>query len=249
MNLLDGNSKKFLDIYNELDDYMRKYLKEYKNKVQTKHAHSALISNMIMKNKIFRRFEKDLKSFADLRNTIVHNPDSQFADPIAEPHEYIVKEYENLRNSVMNPPNALDTIAIHANNIYITKMDANALEVMSEMNKHIFTHVPVIENDKLVGVFSENTIFSYIVHNQEGIIPGETLINEFIDFIPLNNHGSECFEFVPRNTLVIEIEEIFQNGLKDNKRISVIFITQNGKKDEKPLGLITAWDLAGYLDN
>ena len=42
---------------------------------------------------------------------------------------------------------------------------------------------------------------------------------------------------------------MFQNGLKDNKRISVIFITQNGKKDEKPLGLITAWDLAGYLDN
>ena len=42
---------------------------------------------------------------------------------------------------------------------------------------------------------------------------------------------------------------MFQNGLKGKKRISVIFITQNGNENEKLLGLITAWDLAGYISN
>ena len=37
------------------------------------------------------------------------------------------------------------------------------------------------------------------------------------------------------------------NALKDNKRISMIFITQTGKKDEEVLRLITVWELAEYL--
>ena len=41
---------------------------------------------------------------------------------------------------------------------------------------------------------------------------------------------------------------MFQNGLKDQKRISVVFITETGKSSEKILGLVTAWDIAGYTN-
>ena len=30
--------------------------------------------------------------------------------------------------------------------------------------------------------------------------------------------------------------------------MATVFITQNGKQNEKLLGLITAWDVAGYSD-
>jgi len=42
------------------------------------------------------------------------------------------------------------------------------------------------------------------------------LIKGFADFIPINNHESEYFEFVSKEALVIDIEETFQNGLKDS---------------------------------
>lgn len=244
MSITDGNSEKFINIYNELDNYMRKQLNS-----DEWTTHTDLIKKITEKNKIFKRYKHELKSFANLRNAIIHNPDTLSAKTIAEPHDNIVKKYREIKNYVMNPPNALDTIAINTNNIYTTQMDAMALNVMREMNKNTYTHVPVVENGHLVGVFSENTIFSYIVKNEDVIIESEMLIKEFADFIPLNNHESEYFVFVPKNTLVTEIEEMFQNGLKDKKRISVIFITQNGKENEKLLGLITAWDLAGYLGN
>lgn len=39
---------------------------------------------------------------------------------------------------------------------------------------------------------------------------------------------------------------MFQNSFKENKKLAVIFITENGKETESILGMITAWDLAGY---
>lgn len=222
---------------------MRKYLKE-----DEWPSHSNLIWRITKENIVFKKYKQELLKFANLRNAIIHNSDKRKADPIAEPHDYIVKKYEEIKNCILNPASALDTIAI-TNNIYTIKMDEMVIEVMRKMNKNTYTHVPVVENGKLVGVFSENTIFSYVVKNHDVTIKRDMLIKEFADFIPLNNHESEYFEFVPENTPVTQIEELFQNGLKDKKKISVIFITPNGKEDEELLGLITAWDLAGYLGN
>ena len=41
---------------------------------------------------------------------------------------------------------------------------------------------------------------------------------------------------------------MFEEELRDNKRLSVIFITEAGKTTEKILGMITAWDIAGYKE-
>lgn len=114
------------------------------------------------------------------------------------------------------------------------------------MSKNTYTHVPVLDKGVLIGVFSESTLFSYIIKNGVLFIEDDVLIKEFEEFIPIDKHESECFEFVSKKALVIDIENIFQIGLKDQKRISVVFITENGKPKEKILGMITAWDLAGY---
>jgi CBS domain-containing protein len=113
------------------------------------------------------------------------------------------------------------------------------------MNDKVYTHVPVIENNKMVGVFSENTILSYLVHHKDAIIMKDTKIEEFKDFILIDKHTSEHFIFVPKDALLIEVEAIFHKGLVNRKRIAVVYITENGKPEEGLLGMITAWDIAG----
>ncbi len=238
-----SNSNKFLTIYNELDKFMRNELE-----VDDGVGHTNLIKKMTIKNKIFLRYKDDLISFAKLRNVIVHNPDKEFAEPIAEPHDYIVRRYEDIRNKIKNPPIALEKIAIKAEYIFTTSMESIALDVMKEMNKNTYTHVPVIGNGKVIGVFSENTVFSYMVKKEDVLIEKDVKIKEFADFIPIEKHESEFFEFVPKNILVIDIEEMFQKELVNRKRLSVVFLTESGKPSEKILGLITAWDVAGYKE-
>ncbi len=239
-----SNAIQFLMTYNELDKYLRRALNRG---IGT--SHSQLIDMMSRKNKMFTRHRDDLRAFARLRNVIVHNPDCRVAEPIAEPHDYIVKKYENIKNELFNPPIALNTIAVPSRDIFTTTMDARALRVMKNMDENAFTFVPVVQGRKMLGIFSESTVFSYLVKNQIFAIDENVLIKEFSRFIPIDAHENEYFEFVPKNTLVIDIETLFQRGLKNNKRISVIFITERGKQEEEILGLITPWDLVGFEED
>lgn len=231
--------EKFIGTYNQIDAYMRKSLN-----VEKYVDHSHLIRLMAEQNKIFAQYLNELLTFADLRNVLDHNPYRIQAHPMAEPHKYIVNRYEEIRNLLFDPPKAL-SIAIKGPIIYTTTLKANTIDVMQVMNDKMYTHVPVMDNGLLFGVFSENTILHYLVKNKDSIITTDTTLEEFKDLLPLTRNRIEYFEFVPRDTLLSDVKTIFNEGLKDGKRIAVVYITETGNQKEKILGMITPWDLPG----
>ena len=105
-------SDQFQDIYNQLDNYMRMKLKVDQNV-----PHSYLIKEASVKDLVIRSMRDDLLQFSQLRNAIVHNPNRVNAHPIAEPHEYIVKKYQNVLNQVLSPAKA-NTIIVPKEKIY-----------------------------------------------------------------------------------------------------------------------------------
>ena len=232
-------SEKLLNIYNELDDYMRKNLG-----VDQFVDFASVLKMMADKNRIFSAYYKDLRTLADLRNLLIHNPYKNHADPLLTPHPYVLQKYEDIKNAIINPKKAL-SIAVLRDKIYTTTLKSNVVDVIKEMSDKTYTHVGVMENDVMIGIFSENTILSYLNHNKEALFLKDMLVEELADFIPFEKHSSEYFEFVGRNTLVTEIEDIFRLGLKERKRIAVVFITESGKRNEKVIGMLTAWDIAG----
>lgn len=235
-------SERFLAAYNELDEHMRRTMGQDNNM-----SHSYMVRDMAHKSKFFAHFKEDLLWYADLRNVLVHNPYIKNADPIAEPHIKIVEKYEMIKDSVIHPPRAL-TVAVPVQDIYKTNFSADAIEVMNIMTEKGFSHVPVIEDEKLVGVFSENSILNYLVSNNGGISNNAT-IKDFTEFIPLGGHNSELFDFVERDMLLDDVQQMFEDSVKNHHRLGVVFVTENGKEDEKLLGLITAWDAIKHITN
>lgn len=235
-------SEQFIYIYNELDSFMRKELKA-RDEVE----HGFLLSEMVKNgNKMFEIHGYELRLFARLRNAIIHNPYRKTAHPIAEPHEEIVEQYERIKNEVINPPKAL-SIAVPGASIFVASLDSKVQDILQVMIDKSYTHIPVIEDNKMIGIFSENTLFCYLVDNKDCILTSDITVRDFKEYIPLNKHMSEYFEFISRNTTLSDVEEIFSKGLKDTKRIGVVYITEHGRQDEKLLGMITVWDLAGNI--
>ncbi|MBK5241936.1 CBS domain-containing protein [Clostridium sp.] len=237
------NSDRFIEIYNEIDDYMRRYLDKPNG-----YRHYLLIEDLAKANKSFKKYEKDLKAFGDLRNAIVHNPELKNADPIAEPHKYIIDKYEEIVNNVKNPPTAYDSVAVKVHQLYNTTLETSAIEVMKEMAKNTYTHVPVIDNNTVIGIFSESTLLNYIANKGDVLLESDVKISEFIEYLPFDKHKSEYFDFVSKYALLTEVEELFQEELKENRRLGVVFITENGRSNQKILGIITAWDMAGHIE-
>lgn len=126
--------------------------------------------------------------------------------------------------------------------IYSANINDNVKKVMKTMSDSNYTHVPIYDNDKLVGIFSEGALFNYLLDNNEINIDDKTIFNDIKEYIDITN-SNELVEFVSKDMLYDDIINYFINKFNDGKKISCILITHNGKKHEKILGILTYWDI------
>jgi CBS domain-containing protein len=154
-----------------------------------------------------------------------------------------LNKYKKIKNEIINPVKVID-IAIKGSSIYSTTLDDNAFEVMKNMKENAYTHVPVLKNGSVIGVFSLYTVFAYLIEKGCVQISGDTKVGDLSEYITFEGHQGEYFKFVPKDCPVIDIEDLFAKRLEDNKRLVTIFITENGESDERLLGIVSAWDVA-----
>ena len=119
--------------------------------------------------------------------------------------------------------------------------------VLCEMAEKSYTHVPILEDGVVRGVFSENTLLSYLYGEEIVCIDDKTTFLPLAALLPMDAHASESFRFVPRTMTLAEVAELFTAAMRRADRIGMVFITHSGKPSEKVLGIITAWDVAAFL--
>jgi CBS domain-containing protein len=231
-----------IEIYNQLIEWFKTKINQtdHKNSPYPAGIDYVYRNKLLHPNKIAR-----LQDYRTLRNAIVHSttPAGSGGGFIAEPSEAAVTEYRALVHELLNPPKLMD-IAIKFSQVYSTTLQARAIDVMREMNQHAYTHVPVLTDGRVVGVFSENTVMSFIVRADD-VVHKDTRIAEFADFLPIEKHISETFLFVSQDTPVVDVCNMFADAKEKGVRVGAVFITHSGKSDQGLLGLVTAWDLAG----
>ena len=118
---------------------------------------------------------------------------------------------------------------------------------MVKMKENTYTHIPILENGIVKGVFSENTLFgvlleSELIYDINTTDFSEPLIKKYCN---LTNHVSETFEFISKDIYLEDVKEIFLKSFQKKQRLAMLFITQHGKPNEKLLGIITPWDVLG----
>lgn len=234
-------AKNFLAIYNQLDEFMHRYIHHFED-TDRFYKHKELIFKLAHYDRLFAIYKEDLLSFADLRNLLEHNPYIKQADPFATPHAYILKRYEEVKTKLLQRPQARD-VAVTAEKIYTTNLEAPIFEVLRVMTKHNFSHVPVMDKAKFIGVFSENIVVYYLSSHQE--INALTKVSDLSEYLSFDNHPGEYFAFVAGNAPIDQIQDLFIQDYKNHKRLAVVYVTESGKSSEPLKGLITAWDLAG----
>ena len=103
----------------------------------------------------------------------------------------------------------------------------------------------IFEENKLVGIFSENTLLD-IVRLETGILIDEkTNFSSIKESLKIDNHSMESFEFISRRKNIYDVEDLFKNYFSSHKRVGCVYITENGRKEENILGMLTAWDVLG----
>lgn len=227
-------TEKFLDLYKELEKIGRK---EYYPSLP---ANSNIIGKLI-RHPSLKKYQEDINYCRIVRNFITHNPKISGHYPI-EPSEEVIKLLINVIEAVRKPYLAINS-AIKKEDMIIANKKDKVIDIMKLMDKYAYTHVPIIEDGRLLGVFSDHTICSYMIERQYFRIDEDTEIGQLEKFLLIESHKSEFFAFVNKKARLHVVEELFENSYKSSKILAVVFITSDGEPKSLLEGMITPWDL------
>ena len=154
-----------------------------------------------------------------------------------------IKKLEDILEEVRHPFKVSNKATI---NIYSKQITDKVLPTMKDMNEKSYTHIPIYseDNKSLVGIFSENSLFQYLMN--DGIIQvGEnTTFQDIKECIELKN-SKEIVIFVSKDELYDDVVNEFIKEFKNNNKLSCVMVTNSGIQTEKVIGIITAWDIIG----
>ncbi len=227
------NTDLFIDLYKQLEQLaVRKYNYPEDGKA---------VYNLSLRPE-FASLRAELDYCRAVRGILQHKPKigSSYA---VEPSDEMIALLQTTLNKVKNPPRAKD-IAIPFGSILYKSMNDLVLPTMMEMQEKVYTHIPILQDGVVVGVFSENTVFSYLADEQIVEIAQNMRFSDLAGYLPIEKHRAESFRFIGQTKLISEIRGIFEDALSRQDRIGLMFITKSGNPKEPLLGILTAWDVA-----
>ena len=229
-----SNTDLFLDLYKQLEQLaIKKYNYPEDGKAVFK----------LSARPEFASFRSELDYCREVRGILQHKPRIGKSYAV-EPSDEMIALLKATLDKVMNPPRAKD-IHIPISKILYKTMDDLVLPTMLVMQENVFTHVPILQDGVVVGVFSENTLFSFLADDRIVEIADNMKFSDLADYLPPEKHRAESFRFVRESKLVAEISGMFEDALSKQDRIGLVFTTKSGDPKEPLLGIITAWDVAG----
>lgn len=125
-----------------------------------------------------------------------------------------IKKLEDILEEVRHPFMVLSKSV--RDNIYSATLSSSVKEVMQEMNKHNYTHIPIYDdkNHKLMGIFSEYSLYEYILNNEIVLIDNKTNFAQIIDYIKVDK-VKERVLFETRNALYDDVLNKFIKKYKE----------------------------------
>ena len=191
----------------------------------------------------FRSLRDKLDYCREVRNLLQHR--KRIGESfIVEPSGAMIELLRQTIDRVANPPRARD-IQVPLGQVLHRSMEDLIRPTMLEMQARGFSHVPILHGGVVVGVFSENTVFSCLVKGEVLGIDETMHFSDIAAWLPPEKHRAESFRFIREDKLVDEISGMIEKAQARHDRIGLIFTTKNGSSREPILGRLTAWDVAG----
>ena len=221
--------------FNKLETMLKK-----RANARSEDSISSVVTSLvnIHKDRVVRQFQRDIRQFIELRNAIIHQSTDR---AIAEPYEETVAALRQLVVNIEQPKVAWD---IATTELIKVSLEDSLSDVVGQMAQMHITSLPIVEDKKVIGFVSENTIVKIVDKAFEygGALIDEAKIKDVAYDQPYGD-DSDVYAYVTRKVTVYEIEDLFNDAINKGKRLLAILVSDKGDASATPLGIITAWDL------
>lgn len=223
---------RFLEMYREIEELLALQYSDNR-----KYSSSIMEYINDRSNPFYR---EELNTCREIRNLLTHHADIG-GKPIVEPSDDVMELLEKILHYISNPPLVMEC-ATPFERVMITDLGQRAFSVMHKMKGRGFSHVPVLDKGRFIGVFSISLPFAYTLEHERGITRNFT-VGDFGKLLKIDNHCTERFLFVPKSMTIRQAGRAFEAVGSDKKRLAMMLITENGRTQEKILGVLTPFDV------
>lgn len=228
------NTERFLQVYKQLEAVIRQQY-NLKNEEPIKQY---LVKSRDWQHKYRLEYCHDVRNF--LQHKIkVHK---EFA---IIPSDEMIEFLEETLKIFKQRPQPSDK-AIKGGNLLTGQLTDQILPLMRKMNEKNYTNIPIISDGKVVGVFSEGSIFKFLLDEEIIEVEQSAVFSDLQRYTEIDNKSDQVFKFVRNDISFDELNDLFSDEFKVGKRLAMVFLTHSGKRSEKLIGILTPWDV---LDN
>lgn len=231
------NSDRFLLAFNRITQTLRRivrakdYIPFYR-----------LVDLAKKKSPLVKKYEDDLRSFADLRNAIVHHRTSQ-EFVIAEPHTKVVERIEFIDEILARPRLVGQVFRKKVVSFQTTDSLTNVLDIIQERK---YTQFPIYDGRDFKGLITTTGITNWLAEatNQQMPLYEMPTLDDIINY----EKNRDNYRFVSRYMTIYHAKELFKQGVERGKRYEALLITENGRPHQRLVGIITPLDLMKVHD-
>lgn len=184
-----------------------------------------------------------LRSHADLRNAIVHNPRDQDSEIIADPRESTVEWLEKQAQIILDPPLVMSVLKLDKPTVLAAEDDLGAfLRIVRDKQ---YSQVPILSEDGDLGLITTNIVTRWLaaeyMDDRSALVESVTLgeVHQYAE-------GSDTLVLAPRDLTAAEAVQTFA-GMRGRNAPAAIVITEHGRNRQTPLGLCSQSDVASLL--
>jgi len=178
----------------------------------------------------------------EIRNLLQH-PNHEGGNHAIVVSEDLIGSLDDVISEIEKPKTAKD-LGVPSKDLWCVNLDARVIDVSDKMKSENFSQVPITDqNDVLIGVFSESSIFSYFGTDEIIDASKNLSIQDIFAHCQLDDQRTEIYRFAHPNTPIHKIYNKFVTTDGNTKRLGAVFVTASGKQTEKVSRMITAWDV------
>ena len=232
----NDRAEEFLDLYKKLEQLLKQFYANDSGRFESvvaRYENSRDCGNM----------KDELMAIREIRNLLQHNPKMK-GNYIVIPSDDIITALRKVIRQLEHPKLAID-FGVKIGAIYKASLGSPLMKVINVMKDKGFSHVPIIEQDKLYGVLSAYSVFEFITEQGVQILTEETKVKAMKSYLPIDKHRKECYLFMSKKATFIDADEAFEKRDSKGRRLVAIFLTEHGRADEPILAMLTPWSVVG----
>ena len=207
-----GRASEFLELYKEVEEALQvRYMKHPNERIS-----NAIVR--FMNSPEGKRFKEELNLCREVRNLLSHHARFEGEEAVI-PSEKLVAFLRKLLHYLQNPPEAKG-IGTKTEFLLRASRDSRLTDIFARMEKKGFSHVPILEGDRLYGVLSISTLFTHYQNNPDAQLGHDARVERLWDFLPPEKHTNERFAFVEPTCSYEKLRELFaSDGGPKKKRL------------------------------